>query len=59
MYPKLMSGASVGGVMIWTKGVSAFAAMVTLPHMTVVLRDTIKMLDPLSVSPIIQEYWSY
>ena len=44
-----MNGASVEGVTIWTKGVSAFVPTVTLPHMTVILRDTIKILDPISV----------
>ena len=57
--PYLTSGASAGGVTIRTKCASVFVATVTLPHMTVDPRDTIKMLDPISVSQIIQEYWSY
>ena len=51
-----MNGASVGGVTIWTKGVSVFVATVTLTHMIVKSRYKIKMLDPKSVSQIIQEY---
>ena len=55
----LTSGASAGGVTIRTKRASVFVATVTLPHMTADSRDTIKMLDPISVSKIVQEYWSY
>ena len=50
MYLKLMNGASAGGVTIRTKRGSVFVATVTLPHMTVDSTDTIKMLDPISVS---------
>ena len=59
MYLKLMKGASAGGVTIRTKRASVFVATVALPHMTVDSRDTIKMLDQISISQIIQEYWSY
>ena len=48
-----MNGDSVVGVTIWTKGVSA---TVTLPHKTINSKVTIKMLDAINVSQIIQEY---